>query len=98
MILDYLRSTGVTIVSMSAIKPKSKLIRGFTIVELLVVIVVIAILAAISIVAYNGMKERADTAKTASAALQILAAPPGRLRFAPCTCRLGGATGTMKRS
>jgi len=33
--------------------------RGFTIVELLIVIVVIAILAAISITAYNGIQQRA---------------------------------------
>lgn len=33
--------------------------KGFTIVELLIVIVVIAILAAISIVAYSGIQERA---------------------------------------
>ena len=37
--------------------------RGFTIVELLIVIVVIAILAAITVVAYNGIQNRAnDTA------------------------------------
>ena len=37
--------------------------RGFTIVELLIVIVVIAILAAVSVVAYRGMSNRAsDTA------------------------------------
>lgn len=35
--------------------------RGFTIVELLVVIVVIAILAAVSVVSYNGIQDRADT-------------------------------------
>lgn len=33
---------------------------GFTIVELLIVIVVIAILATISVVAYNGIRERAN--------------------------------------
>ena len=42
--------------------------RGFTIVELLIVIVVIVILAAISIVAYNGIQERARNTKTVSAA------------------------------
>ena len=37
--------------------------RGFTIVELLIVIVVIGILAAITIVAYNGIQTRARDAK-----------------------------------
>jgi len=41
--------------------------RGFTIVELLIVIVVIAILASISIVAYNGIQTRAENTKTISA-------------------------------
>lgn len=34
--------------------------RGFTIVELLIVIIIVAILAAISIVAYNGIQDRAQ--------------------------------------
>jgi prepilin-type N-terminal cleavage/methylation domain-containing protein len=37
--------------------------RGFTIVELLIVIVVIAILAAITVVAYNGIQQRAANSK-----------------------------------
>ncbi len=41
--------------------------KGFTIVELLIVIVVIAILAAITIVAYNGIQQRAKNTQTISA-------------------------------
>lgn len=41
--------------------------RGFTIVELLIVIVVIGILAAITIVAFNGIQNRANNSKTVSA-------------------------------
>lgn len=46
-------------------------IRGFTIVELLIVIVVIAILAAISVVAYNGIQARANDSRIKSAAGQV---------------------------
>lgn len=42
--------------------------RGFTIVELLIVVVIIAILAAITIVAYNGIQNRAKTSAAAGAA------------------------------
>jgi prepilin-type N-terminal cleavage/methylation domain-containing protein len=42
--------------------------RGFTIVELLIVIVIIAVLAAITIVAYNGITARAKTSSAQSAA------------------------------
>lgn len=41
--------------------------RGFTIVELLIVIVVIAILAAITIVAYNGIQNRAKASAAQAA-------------------------------
>lgn len=41
--------------------------RGFTIVELLIVIVVIAILAAITIVAYNGIQNRGKASAAQSA-------------------------------
>ena len=46
--------------------------KGFTIVELLIVIVVIGILAAITIVAYNGIQERARAANTTSALSQAV--------------------------
>jgi prepilin-type N-terminal cleavage/methylation domain-containing protein len=54
---------------------KMKEERGFTIVELLIVIVVIAILAAIVIVAYNGVQNKANTTKaqTNAAAVQKVA-------------------------
>ncbi len=44
--------------------------KGFTIVELLIVVVVIAILAAITIVAYNGIQNRAKDSAVASMASQ----------------------------
>lgn len=44
--------------------------RGFTIVELLIVIVVIAILAAITIVAFNGVQQRAKVAAKVSTVQQ----------------------------
>lgn len=47
-----------------------RLSRGFTIVELLIVIVVIGILAAITIVAYNGIQERARASSVSSALSQ----------------------------
>lgn len=40
--------------------------RGFTIVELLIVVVVIAILAAITIISYNGITSRANSSSAAS--------------------------------
>ena len=45
--------------------------RGFTIVELLIVIVVIAVLATISVVAFNGIQSRAQQARLVSEANSI---------------------------
>lgn len=45
--------------------------RGFTIVELLIVIVVIGILAAITIVAYNGVQNRARTTEAQANAKEV---------------------------
>jgi type IV pilus assembly protein PilA len=46
--------------------------KGFTIVELLIVVVIIAILAAITIVAYNGIQNRAKASSAQSLANTIV--------------------------
>lgn len=45
--------------------------RGFTIVELLIVVVVIAILASITIVSYNGISARAKTSHSLATAKEV---------------------------
>jgi len=64
--------------------------RGFTIVELLIVIVVIAILAAISIVAYNGIQQRSRNTQSIAAARQVVSITQGYIAAygaAPATNR-----------
>lgn len=50
----------------------TKNLRGFTIVELLIVIVVIAILAAVTLVTYGGIQQRASNAAIIDAASKTL--------------------------
>lgn len=78
--------------------------KGFTIVELLIVIIVIAIVAAITIVAYNGIQTRAENTKTLEAvatyvkALKLQAGETGKFPIHtnfPC---LGVATETCGTS
>ena len=54
--------------SLKNIKSNTTAQKGFTIVELLIVVVVIAILAAITIVSYNGITNRANQSAAKSAA------------------------------
>lgn len=76
--------------------------KGFTIVELLIVIVVIAILAAISIVAYTGIQNRARTstaqtiAKEYANKAEIYAADHDGTY--PTLAELTAATGTAQLS
>jgi type II secretion system protein G len=51
---------------LSSMKKISQKQRGFTIVELLIVIVVVAILAAITVTAYNGIQQRGRDAQRVS--------------------------------
>jgi len=54
--------------SLKNIKSNTQDQKGFTIVELLIVVVVIAILAAITIVSYNGITNRANASASKSTA------------------------------
>lgn len=56
---------------MIKLEPVGERQKGFTLVELLIVIVVIAILATISVVVYSGIKERAGDAARGSSARQL---------------------------
>ena len=50
---------------------KTKNIKAFTLIELLIVVTIIAVLASIALPAFNGVKERGDQTKDLSNAKQI---------------------------
>ena len=58
--------------SFNNIKTNLRSEKGFTIVELLIVIVVIGILAAITIVSFNGVTAKANTTSAKSAASSVI--------------------------
>ena len=78
--------------------------RGFTIVELLIVVVIIAILAAITIVAYNGIQARANnsaalaTANSLAKKAHAFATINGTYPTATTVATLKGATQLGKYS
>ncbi len=82
--------------SLKNIKTNLQSDRGFTIVELLIVVVVIAILAAITIVSYNGITNRANqsasksTASTVQKKAELFFSENGRYPIS--TAELTGAT------
>ena len=68
---------------------------GFTIVELLIVMVIIGILAAITVVAYNGVQDRARTAKMKSdVALLTKAAMAARIANGSTLINVTGSNAT----
>src|SRR5213592_3243376 len=50
---------------------KTKNIKAFTLIELLIVVTIIAVLASIALPAFNGVKERGDQTKDLSNAKQV---------------------------
>jgi len=62
----------VPFVQPKVMKRRVKQHSGFTIVELLIVVVVIAILATVTIVAYNGIRDRAQTSSVQSQLSQAM--------------------------
>src|SRR6476620_11642701 len=72
--------------------PKSRNSGGFTIVELLIVIIVISILATITVVAFNGVRQRAEESRLAtvintySKALKLYKAETGSYPVATTEC------------
>ena len=86
--------------SLNRIQSKLQGSRGFTIVELLIVIVVIGILAAITIVAYNGVTARANTAASETAAgnfakkAEVYQADSGNNRYPVVSTEVTGAAST----
>lgn len=71
---------------------QEKSLRGFTIVELLIVIVVIGILAALVIVSYNGIQQRAaDASRTADLSMYYKAILAARINTGQSLVQITGS-------